>query len=169
MITQLFIFVLMYFLATSLSGISKVRQDRLYLLNHPWALGVFLAETLPIIFIDQPTGLARDLTWTLVVFSSSILVSGSLNIRLRWPALCFLAACVTVPGLLKMVPLPNPLFRIYWAVYDPDRNSSLFDMGKATAQQSTAKKGVFSGIYAGWRICHGPGHSVADSRFCQPL
>jgi potassium efflux system protein len=109
------IFFVCVFLVLSLKAIPKVRQERPFLLNHPLALGIFLAEVLPIMFFDQPTGLARDLAWTLLVFSASILISGSLNIRLRASVICFLAALVTVPGLLKMVPLPNPLFRIYWA------------------------------------------------------
>jgi potassium-dependent mechanosensitive channel len=113
--TRILIVFICVFLVLSMRGIPKLRQERPFLLSHPWALGVFLAEIIPIIFFDPPTGLARDLTWTLLVFSASILVWGSMNIRLRAPVICFLAALVAVPGLLKMVPLPDPLFRIYWA------------------------------------------------------
>jgi hypothetical protein len=54
------------------------RQDRQFLLHHPWAFGIFFAEILPVIFFDPPTGLARDLSWTLLAFSELILISASL-------------------------------------------------------------------------------------------
>ena len=85
------------------------------MLHHPWSFGIFLSEILPIIYFDPPTGLARDLSWTLLAFSGLILISASLNVRLKRSLVCFLAALVMVPGLLKMLPLPSPLFRIYWA------------------------------------------------------
>ncbi len=168
-LVRIFMVVLVYFLATSLRGMSKVRQDRLYLLNHPLALGIFLAETLPIIFINQPTGLARDLSWTLVAFSSSILVSGSLNIPHQVVCLMFYGRACDRPRAIENGPPAQSPFPDILGVYDPGRNSSLLDMGKTTAQESTAEKGVFSRIYAGQHICHGHGNGFADSRFCQPL
>ncbi len=110
------IILICVFLILSLKGIPQVRQDRQFLLHHPLSFAIFISEVLPIIFFDPPTGLARDLSWTLLVFSQLILISASLKIRLRRSVICFLAALVIVPGLLKFLPLPSSLFRIYWAV-----------------------------------------------------
>ena len=91
---------------------ARVREDRSFLLLHPWALGIFLSETLAVIFFSQLVGLARDLSLSLLAFSGLILISGSLNKRPKRLIICFLATIVTVPGIMKMIPLPNPLFRI---------------------------------------------------------
>jgi len=102
------------FLVLSLRETERAKEDRLFLLDHPWALGVFLSEALSIIFFGPPIGILRNLSSSFLAFSSLILLSASLNIRIQLRLLFFLAALVMVPGILKMIPLPSPLFRLYW-------------------------------------------------------
>jgi potassium efflux system protein len=113
--TRIFIFLASTFLILFLRGSARPREYRMFLLYHPWTFGIFLAETLAVIFFDYPTGLARDLSSSLWAFSALILVSGLLHIRPGRLVISFLAALVAVPGILKIIPLPDPLFRIYWA------------------------------------------------------
>lgn len=86
------------------------------LLDHPWSLGVFLAEFLSSIIFPQATGLWRTLTWCLFVFSVSILFSGLLEKRRERIVVFLLAVFVTVSGSLKAISLPTPLYRLYLAM-----------------------------------------------------
>jgi potassium-dependent mechanosensitive channel len=115
MAARAFIVIFCVLLVFSLKRTAQVKEDRFFLLYHPWALGIFLAETLAVIVFGYPAGLARDLSTSLWTFSALILISGFLNIRPGRRVIFFLAALVTIPGILKMIPLPSPLFRIYWA------------------------------------------------------
>ncbi|MDX9788168.1 MAG: mechanosensitive ion channel [Desulfobacterales bacterium] len=113
--TRIFILFIVVFLTALLRKSELTREDWPYLLHHPVALGVFLSEVLSIVFFGPPTGLGRDFSYALLTFSSFILISAFLKVRLNRFAVCFLAALVVVPGLLKMIFLPSPLFRLYWA------------------------------------------------------
>ena len=113
---RVIIFISCVFLLFMLRVTAQFTKDRLFFLNHPWVLGIFLSAVLGhIFFLDQLTGPVRYLEWTFLIFSALILISGFLNITPKLSVICFFALFVTVPGLLKMISLLYPLFRIYWA------------------------------------------------------
>ncbi|MFH0729074.1 MAG: mechanosensitive ion channel domain-containing protein [Pseudomonadota bacterium] len=111
---RIFVFFICVFRILSLKGTARIGEDRLFLLDHPWSFGVFMSEALALLFFHQPTGIMQDLSQTAITFSSLILISASLKIRLERTVICFLAALVAVPGVLKLIPLPASLFRLYW-------------------------------------------------------
>ncbi|MHC1727447.1 MAG: mechanosensitive ion channel family protein [Syntrophobacteraceae bacterium] len=83
-----------------------------YLLNHPWALGVFVAEIIFAVTSHELSGLGRHLAFLLFSFSAwTLLPSISKDRRERF-ILLFLATLVASGGIAKLISLPSPLYRL---------------------------------------------------------
>lgn len=81
--------------------------------EHAWAFSVFVTQALTVLFYHRPSPSWLLLTFSLVTFSASFLVSDMLpQPRLR-RVLFVLAGVQIVTAVLKLISLPAPLFSIY--------------------------------------------------------
>jgi potassium-dependent mechanosensitive channel len=83
-----------------------------YLLNHPWALGVFVAEVIFAISSHEAPGLGRHLAFLLFAFSVLILLPSISKDKREHFILIFLAALIAGSGIAKLISLPSPYYRL---------------------------------------------------------
>ena len=83
-----------------------------YSLDHPWALGIFVAGIIFAISSHEPSGLGRHLGFLLFSFSAwTLMPSISKDSRLRF-ILIFFTAVIAGIGIAKLLSLPSPLYRL---------------------------------------------------------
>lgn len=87
-----------------------------FILRHPLATGIFVSvSTIPFLYAAPPGGL-RLVLWVLAAFSASILISGVI-INPRKIFMVYLLASLLVLSLgLRIIYLPQPLYRLYLAI-----------------------------------------------------
>lgn len=93
--------------------LAEVTQEWTFILDHPWATGVFVAiVSLGFLYTDVP-GPYRLGLWLLAAFSAAVLTAGLLK-NPRKIAMVYAVAILFVFSVaLQLISLPTPLYRIY--------------------------------------------------------
>ncbi|MDW7644750.1 MAG: mechanosensitive ion channel [Desulfuromonadales bacterium] len=95
--------------------LAEVTQEWHFILDHPWATGVFVSiVSLGFLYTDVP-GPYRLGLWALAAFSAAVLTAGLLK-NPRKIAMVYSVAILSVLSVaLQLISLPSPLYRLYLA------------------------------------------------------
>jgi small-conductance mechanosensitive channel len=115
-----------------------------YLLDHPWALGIFVAEITFAIASYEPSGLGRHLAFLLFSFSAwTLLPSISKDNRERF-ILIFLTVLVAGCGIAKLISLPSPLYRLVSASFSLAGAIFFSTLANRSRRLSCGRPGIFT-------------------------
>jgi hypothetical protein len=92
---------------------AKVDQEWSFIVNHPWATGIFASMAALSPLYSAPPVLWRLAVWSLFAFSAAVLISGLVRNPLKRFAVFLLATVLLVSLVLQMINFPTPLYRIY--------------------------------------------------------
>ena len=119
-------------------------EESEYLLHHPWALGIFVAEIIFAVASYEPSGLGRHLAFLLFSFSVWILLpSISKDSRERF-ILIFLAALIAGCGIAKLLSLPSPLYRLLSASLSLTGAIFFWALASRSRRLSCGRPGIFT-------------------------
>ncbi len=114
---RVIIILIVGFLVSAYRNYTMAAGESEYLLDHPWALGVFVAEIIFAISSHEASGLGRHLAFLLFSYSAwTLLPSISKDRRERF-ILLFLTALILGSGIAKLISLPIPLYRLVSASF----------------------------------------------------
>jgi len=91
----------------------KPPEEWAFLLQHPWATGIFVAVVALGGFYQAPPQLVRFALYVLGVGSVSILIAALAPSRRRALVVLCLAVLFLISTALRMISLPLPLYRVY--------------------------------------------------------
>ena len=96
--------------------LAEVTQEWHFILDHPWATGVFVSiVSLGFLYSDVP-GPYRLGLWALAAFSAAVLTAGLLK-NPRKIAMVYAVAILSILSVaLQLIALPSPLYRLYLAI-----------------------------------------------------
>jgi small-conductance mechanosensitive channel len=94
---------------------AAVTKEWEFIIVHPWATGVFVAVSAFSILYTTPPTLWRLLLWVLAALSAAVLISGLLKNPRKIVMVRLLAFLFVLSLTLKIIALPQPLYRLYLA------------------------------------------------------
>ncbi|MBE0599451.1 MAG: mechanosensitive ion channel, partial [Desulfuromonadales bacterium] len=84
-----------------------------FIVQNPWATGIFVAMAALTPLYKAPPGLLRLAVWILFAFSAAVLISALVRNPLKRFTVFLLATVLLVSLVLQVINLPTPLYRIY--------------------------------------------------------
>ncbi len=95
---------------------AEVTREWQFIMNRPWATGIFVSVSSLSALYDHPPALWRLLLWIPAAYSASLLVSGLLKNPRKIFTVYLLATLFILSLALQIISLPTPLYRLYLAL-----------------------------------------------------
>ena len=116
-------YLLFFLVLVALAKAIQIHRDRLsgaeewqFVLNHSWAAGSFVAAVTFSIFFPAPSAIVKFCLMAIGVASATVLATALIQNKRQTQALTLAAILLLTTTALRLVALPQPLFRIYIAL-----------------------------------------------------